>query len=215
MAQELGKIHKPEAEKFKKGRKIYMVPLMYEGPDLPEEYKEKCGQYWQQVTTHLTNLESKVGRIKKAYHETIILEGEEGLKILDNMNPASAALVREKCKAGADFIAIESKDLAEENTDWERCLYLGFITSKVAGVISENYMESARKRYEFISARIGETLGENEASVLFIREGHMVQFPRDIEVFNIAPPALDEIHRWLRDQASRKPEEPDSSSSSQ
>ena len=45
-------------------------------------------------------------------------------------------------------------------------------------------------------------LKPDEIAVLFIREGHMVQFPKDIEVFSVAPPALDEIQRWLRDHAS-------------
>ena len=36
---------------------------------------------------------------------------------------------------------------------------------------------------------------------MFIREGHQVQFPSDIQVFYVAPPALDEIKRWLRDRA--------------
>jgi hypothetical protein len=31
----------------------------------------------------------------------------------------------------------------------------------------------------------------------------MVQFPQDIEVFSVAPPVLDEIHRWLRESSSR------------
>jgi len=35
-----------------------------------------------------------------------------------------------------------------------------------------------------------------------------VQFPPDIEVFSVAPPVLDEIHRWLRDRpASEKTSE--------
>ena len=29
-------------------------------------------------------------------------------------------------------------------------------------------------------------------------ERHQVQFPEDIEVFYIAPPALDEFRRWLQ-----------------
>ena len=33
---------------------------------------------------------------------------------------------------------------------------------------------------------------------------HQLQFPRDIQVFYVAPPALDEIHRWLRDQQERE-----------
>jgi hypothetical protein len=37
----------------------------------------------------------------------------------------------------------------------------------------------------------------------------MVQFPEDIEVFSVAPPALDEIHRWQREQLSgKKQDEP-------
>jgi hypothetical protein len=41
-------------------------------------------------------------------------------------------------------------------------------------------------------------------ALLFIREGHLVQFPRDIDVFSVAPPALDEIHRWARDRAAQR-----------
>jgi len=49
----------------------------------------------------------------------------------------------------------------------------------------------------------------DQAGLLFIREGHLAQFPKDIEVFSVAPPALDEIHRWQREQlAAKKPDEP-------
>ena len=44
--------------------------------------------------------------------------------------------------------------------------------------------------------------------LLFIREEHLAQFPEDIEVFSVSPPALDEIHRWQREQlAGQKKEE--------
>jgi hypothetical protein len=71
----------------------------------------------------------------------------------------------------------------------------------VASRVSELYVEAARKRNESMAKRIGETLKNDEAGLLFIREEHSVQFPSDVEVFSIFPPALDEIHRWLRDQA--------------
>ncbi len=60
---------------------------------------------------------------------------------------------------------------------------------------SEFYVEASRKRYEHIARRIDEALKANEVGMLFIREGHRVQFPQDIEVFSVAPPALDEIRR--------------------
>ena len=31
----------------------------------------------------------------------------------------------------------------------------------------------------------------------------MVQFAKDIEVFSVAPPGLDDIHRWLRDRSKQ------------
>ncbi len=86
--------------------------------------------------------------------------------------------------------------------DWERHLLVGFISQKVAKIVSEFYVEVLKKRYEVIARRIDESLEDNEVGMLFIREGHRVQFPKDIEVFIVAPPVLDEIHRWQRDRES-------------
>jgi len=72
-------------------------------------------------------------------------------------------------------------------------------------MVSEFYVAASRNRYEHIARRIDETLKANEAGMLFIREGHMVQFPQDIEVFSVSPPALDEIHRWQRERQSQQP----------
>jgi hypothetical protein len=96
--------------------------------------------------------------------------------------------------------AVEERELLEQVTDWQRCLMLGFMSDKVASRVSELYVEAARKRNESIAKKISETLKNDEAGLLFIREEHSVQFPSDVEVFSIFPPALDEIHRWLRDQ---------------
>jgi len=57
-----------------------------------------------------------------------------------------------------------------------------------------------------MAKKISEALKDDEAGLLFIREEHSVQFPSDIEVFSIFPPALDEIHRWYRDQAGLRTE---------
>ena len=36
-----------------------------------------------------------------------------------------------------------------------------------------------------------------------MRENHQVQFPADIQVFYISPPALDDIKRWLREREQK------------
>jgi hypothetical protein len=208
MAEELGKIEKPETEQFKGKRKLYLVPLLYSWENAPEGYTEKFDLYWKQVNEHIANLESKIGGVNRIYHESITAAGEEGLKILEQVSRSSCDIAREKCRNGATVEATEDMELTDESMDWERHLLMGFMSQKVARMVSEFFAEASKKRYEYISAKIDETLGKNEAALLFIREGHRVQFPADMEVFSVAPPALDDIHRWLRERqtAGEKPE---------
>jgi hypothetical protein len=201
MPEQLGKIERLEVERFKQGKKLYLVPLVYSGEEAPDEYKEKCSRYWQQVAEQLINLASKIGRVNRVYHESIFQCGEDGMEVVERLNPSSYQIAKTQCDNGAIFETVEEKELFEEVMDWQRCLMLGFISDKVASKVSEFYVEAARKRNEFMAKKISETLKDDEAGLLFIREEHSVQFPGDVEVFSIFPPALDEIHRWLRDQA--------------
>ena len=204
MNEELGKIEKPEAERFKGQRKLYLVPLLYIGKDSPPDYVERFELYWQQVSEQIANQELKIGEVRRVYHESIGLGGEEGLKIMEQLSPPSHRIARDKCQGGALVEATEQVELADECLDWERCLLLGFLSRSAAEKVAGFYREASKKRYEHISRRIDETLGDDEVGILFIREGHPVQFPQDIEVFSVAPPALDAIHRWLRDRPSQE-----------
>ncbi len=201
MPEQLGKIERLEAERFKQGKKLYLVPLVYSGENAPDEYKEKCSRYWHQVAEQLFNLASKIGRVNRVYHESIFQSGEDGMTALERLDPGGYQIARTQCDSGAVFEAVEDEELFEEVMDWQRCLMLGFMSDKVATKVSEFYVETAKKRNEFIASKIGETLKDDEAGLLFMREEHSVQFPNGIEVFSVFPPALDEIHRWLRDQA--------------
>lgn len=209
MAEELGKIEKPEAKEFTSKRKLYLVPLIFSGKNAPKDYAEKYQRYWQQVSEHVANLEAKLGKAGHIYHESVYQAGQEGLEAIQKLNADSSRLAREKSDGGALIEAVEDRALAEESMDWERFILMGFISQKVAQRVSELYVEALRKRYEHIAGQISETLEADEPGLLFIREGHMVQFPEDIEVFSVAPPALDEIHRWQREQLSgKKQDEP-------
>ena len=203
MMTQLGKVEKPEAEQFKQIKKLYLVPLIYANEDATEEYKGKYSRYWQQVAEQLDNLESKAGKVHRVYHESISQSGDEGIQAVERLNPNSHQITKNKCEDGAVFEATEEHELLEEVMDWERFLMLGCISEKVAHKVSEFYIEATKKRNESITEKISQTLKDNEAGLLFIREGHMVQFPSDIEVFSVFPPALDEIQRWLRDHADR------------
>ena len=206
MPEQLGKIEKLEAERFKQGKKLYLVPLVYSVEEAPDEYKEKCSRYWQQVAEQLNNLASKIGMVNRVYHESIFQSDEDGMKAMERLNPSGYQIAKTQCDNGAIFETVEEEELFEEVMDWQRCLMLGFMSNKVASKVSEFYVEATKKRNEYIAKKISETLKEDEAGLLFIREEHSVQFPSDIEVFSIFPPALDEIHRWYRDQARLRTE---------
>ena len=96
MTEELGKIEKPEAEKFRQGKKLYLIPLIYSNESAPIEYKEKCSRYWQQVTEQLSNLELKAGKVTRVYHESIFQPGEDGIKAIEKLNPDSYQIAKSK-----------------------------------------------------------------------------------------------------------------------
>ncbi len=202
MSEELGKIEKPEAEGFKQERKLYFVPLVYGRPDSPAEYLEKCQRYWNEVENHLSGLETKIGEAGVIYCELIPEGGEKGLKALSEIDPMSFAVAGKRMAAGARFQPIEDVDVLTELMDWGRCLSVGLQNERVLTTVYTSYNEADKKRNEHIAKQIDETLIPGKAGILFMREGHHVQFSADIQVFYVAPPALDELKRWLRDRES-------------
>ncbi len=204
MSEEIGKIERPEVEGFKKGRKLYFVPLFYVGRDAPAEYLEKLDKYWNQVEQHINNLEAKLGQVSRIFHELIPDSGEDGAKAVKDLSEKCYEIVKSRLDKGVPLEATEDSDLLTEFMDWGRCLSIGLQNQKVFTRVYESYVEISKKRNEFIARHIDGTLKADEAGILFMREGHQVQFPADVEVFYVSPPALDEINRWIRDREAKK-----------
>jgi len=198
MSQELGKIEKPAVEEYKVARKLFFVPLIFTPRDIQGELFEKVFRYWDQVDSQLTSLELKLGIAKKVYHELVPVGGEEGSKIIEELNSTSYGIVKARVDKGAELEPLEDADLLTESMDWTRCLAVGLQNAKVFDKVYQLYIEAQKKRNEHIAKMIDDTLQESEVGILLMREGHQVQFPADIEVFYVAPPGLDEIKRWLR-----------------
>ena len=123
--------------------------------------------------------------------------------VLELVETEVDAAEREKFLMGARFETVEDRELVEETMDWERHLILGFLSDKVAGMVSQLFADASKKRWEHIAQRIEHTLKDEEVAMLIIREGHMVQFPQDVEVFIVSPPSLNELHRWLRERQEK------------
>ena len=208
MSQELGKIEKPSVEEFRGARKLFFVPLIFSPRDIQGELFEKVFKYWDQVESQLTALELKLGAVKRLYHELVPVGGDEGCKVIEELNSTSYGIVKARVDRGAELHALEDTDLLTESMDWTKCLAVGLQNQKVFDKVYESYVEAHKKRNEHIAKMINDTLKEGEAGILLMREGHQVQFPADIEVFYVSPPELDEIKRWLRsrEMEEEKPE---------
>ena len=211
MAEELGQIEKPDADKFSKGRKLFFVPLIFSPPEPEGDFEEKIRKYWDEVEAHITNLESRLGSVSRIYHELVPVGGEQGGQVIEELNSASYQIASSRIERGAEVQPIEDADLLTEFMDWSRCLAVGLQNPVVLTKVYESYTEVRSKRNEDMAKKLDESLKGNEIGILLMREGHQVQFPSDIEVFYVAPPALDEIKRWFRTrdeeyQARNEPE---------
>ena len=207
MAEELGKIEKLPVDKYKKGRKLFFVPCVYLGGGLPEEYNQKFNQYWEQVKTQIDELSAKLGEINTVYHELIPVSGKEGVASLKELNSQGYKIIKSGLDKKARLEALEDTDLLTEFMDWSRCLVIGLQNPKVLSTVYDAYSKVSKERNESMARKIDETLKDNEVGIILMRENHQVQFPSDIQVFYVSPPALDDIKRWLRDQEQKAGEE--------
>ncbi|MCH8987571.1 MAG: hypothetical protein IIA92_02045 [Chloroflexi bacterium] len=198
MAEELGRIQRPPASQYDGRRKLLLVPLVY-GPqaDSPEG-AAVLQNYWEQMQTQVEALESALGGLQHIYHESLTVGGDEGLEQLSAADQRSHGFITGKTESGAVLEATEDMDVLLETLDLQRCLMIPLASTSVASKLQEWHSDSNRQRYEHIANQIDSTLGENETGLLMISERHQVQFPSDIEVFYVSPPALDEYRRWLQ-----------------
>jgi len=214
VSETLGRVERPAAESFIARRKLYLVFLVFTHESAPQEYKDRCDKYWRQVGEQLANLESKAGAAAHVYHESVSEQGEAGLALLKRLHRFSHELVQTRCANGAVLEAMEDAELVAEVSDWERFMMMGYSSSKVGELVRDLYTQALKKRNGHVLSVIDTTLGPGESGLLLVGEGHRLQFPSDIEVFSVVPPALDELHRWLRDQAAQRTEKDEASAAS-
>ena len=208
MAQELGKIERPTAASFEGTRKLFLVPLIYSPSEPPTDYVGMLERYWAGVRNQIRRLAERTSPVRRVYHEGIFQTGEEGLKTIERLSIRSHTVIRDVCDNEALIEALEDAEIFAESVDWQRCLMAGLTSRKVLDLALNGYHEATRRRFDVMEERLEQTLQPGEAGLLFIREDHSIQFPKDVQVFYIAPPALDEIHRWLREQEQRERQRP-------
>ena len=196
----LSQFPKPNPAQYSGQRKLFLAPMFVFPPQAPQDGQDLLDRYWSEARDHINNLERSLTTVSHVYHESLFADGDEGMKLLNQLNPKAYSFIEEMCKSTAKLETTEDKDLFAENSDWHRCLSIGLSSEKVLNLAVQNLRETTQKRFEFIGKLIDETLKEDEAGVLFISENHNIQFPNDIQVFYVAPPTLDTLKKWINDQ---------------
>ena len=198
MSEELGRIQRPTASQYDGRRKLMLVPLIY-GPQADDlTGAEVLKNYWDQMQTQVNALEGALGGLQHIYHESLTVGGPEGLEQLAGADQRSHAFISGKTESGAVLEPTEDMDVLLETLDLQRCMMIPLASPSVGSRLQEWHADSNRQRYEHIANQIDNTLGENETGLLLISERHQVQFPVDVEVFYVSPPALDEYRRWFQ-----------------
>ncbi|MDA0734429.1 MAG: hypothetical protein O2909_07770 [Chloroflexi bacterium] len=208
MTQELGRVERPSADQYQGKRKLLLVPLLYGPQANDEEGSAIVAKYWGEVRIQTGALEASLGALSHVYCESLVQGGAEGLSYLELADKHSHELVQAKCQAGAVLEPTEDQETFMEMVDLQRFMVQPLASQKVANRLQEWFTECDHARYEHIGSRIDATLQLNETGLILIGERHQVQFPSDIEVFYVSPPALDEFRRWLQNWVKRQREQP-------
>jgi hypothetical protein len=203
MAETLGKMEKPEAESFKLGRKLIFVPLIFLPPqDEDAGLVKLVDDYWKEASAQVNKLAGGLGGVAKVFHE-LIPGGEAGLNAIRELRSGSYDLVKEITSGGAVLEETEEPETLAEFMDWSRCLSVRLDSPKVFTEVYEKYTQAQQKRTETIAKRLDDSLKTDELGLVLLRDGHRVQFPADVQVFYVAPPALDALTRYVRERLER------------
>jgi hypothetical protein len=206
MVEELGRITRPATANYRGKRKLLLAPLVnpaVPADAMPPEGAEILARYWDQVEVQVRAVQNALGSVTHVYHENLPEGGDAGLGYLEATSQSSHELTSRLMQAGAVLETAESMEILAETLDLQRCLMQPLMSPAVASRLQEWFGEANRRRCEFIAGAIDNTLGEDETGLLLINERHQVQFPSDVEVIYIAPPALDEFRRWLQNWSQR------------
>ncbi|MBM3958825.1 MAG: hypothetical protein FJ314_03495 [SAR202 cluster bacterium] len=202
-AQPLGRIDRQDAAVILGERKLYVAALLYPIPGAPQGYTDRLTAYWKAIDTHVAKLEARAGVVKHIFHEGVADAGESALEAIKEINPPAMSVIKSRIDAGAEFEALENDEAFAETVDWSRCAQLGFMSRKVADVVSEAYRKATEARFNHMRQAIEETLGQSEAGLLIAASTRGLQLSATIHLYNVVPPELDELMRWLRDASAQ------------
>lgn len=215
---ELGKIEKPEANNFTAKRKLYVVPtLPFE--ELALEFNletAKVERFWGEVREKIEYFITTYGNISALYIEGVNEDEKIGIDFFEKFGKESNhyKLIKSLIDSGAVIKGIEksehinrSKLLFEEYSrsflPEIKEFHEGFYGKNIDFEGWRNYLvkriQETQDEMGGLASRVIGEMRENTNGVLIITDGRPIEFPEGVDVFQIRPPAFDEIARNIRD----------------
>ena len=195
MSEELGKISKPQADNVQLKRKLYLVQNIQNYFPGNKDFEDLLIEYWNSISDQLDNLEKTAGTINYIYIEGMYQEYDVASKLLNENNKWCLKTIESRIKSGSNYKKIEDENNYKELIDWTRIAQLGFVSENAQEVTEKNYTNVITERSKIIHDELN-GLNQGEAALFIISSGSH-KFPDDMEIFNVIPPSLDKMNRWI------------------
>ena len=195
MSEELGKISKPQAEGVQLKKKLYLVQNIQNYFPGNKDFESLLKEYWDSISDQLDNLEKTAGNINFIYIEGMYQEYDVASKLLSDNNKWCLSTIESRVKSGSNYKKIEDENNYKQLIDWTRIAQLGFVSENAKEVTEENYKKIITERSTIVHDELNK-IKEGEAALFIISSGSH-KFPEDMEIFNVIPPSLDKMNRWI------------------
>ena len=195
MSEELGKISKPQADNVQLKKKLYLVQNIQNYFPGNKDFESLLKEYWDSISDQLDNLEKTAGNINFIYIEGMYQEYDVASKLLNDNNKWCLSTIESRVKSGSNYKKIEDENNYKQLIDWTRIAQLGFVSENAKDVTEENYKKIITERSTIIHDELNR-IKEGEAALFIISSGSH-KFPEDMEIFNVIPPSLDKMNRWI------------------
>jgi hypothetical protein len=217
---ELGKLEKPEVSTFISKRKLYVIPtLPFE--EMSSHYNidvAKVERFWGEVREKINYFITTYGKINTVYMEGIFDTEKGNLEYFEKYGKDSNhyKLMKSLVDNGAEIKEIDKKEQLEEGKilfDEYSMTYLPVIERLHRSFYGKDIdfegwrnhlIKNIQEKQEEMSKAVTRIISEMPADsngILMITDGRPIEFPEGIDIFQIRPPAFDEIERTLRDKA--------------
>ena len=201
---ELGKIQKPNKDRYANKKRLIFVPIFIIPTSIYENDCENLfKKYWDEVADAINKLETSLGSINTIFHEMNSKSGEEGIKIIEDLNPTGSDFIKIFHNSGTLISEFENDELIAETMDWQRISSIGLLSKNAKEITMKEYTNSIQNRNKSLIDKIENELNNGENGILFMRDDHGLQFSNEVEVFYVSTTVINELQNWLGQQLNQ------------